>query len=402
MSTKKCFVIMSFKPDLDNVYHIGIRKAVEEAGYQCVRVDESPKPSNIPFRIVSDIIAADIVIADLSDPRPNVFYELGISHSVGNKTISITQDVNNLPFDVRNEYTLPYENTREGIRLLYFELLSVIRKISDDRDRPNNLVQVAGREFFDLRNQIRENLRQIRDERERLHAFERFATSGTRTDNDLQIRDIAERVLERRHLNRPTLVAISGAAGLGKTSLSLRLKAMVETMGVSCSVLPLDSFMLDRAERLSRNLSGYDPRANDLLAISHSIRRLQDGESVDYRPYDHATGEHAPNEQECASANVIILDGNHSLHPRSLPHLDYKVFLYARRPIARELRFLTDIFERGYSAQTAFQHVEDEYKNFQEFVLEYARFADIVVEIEPYWHFASIKRIGADALSASQ
>lgn len=115
MSIKRCFVIMSFKPEYDQVYHAGIKKAVEELGHQCIRMDDDAMPTSVPTAIVRELIASDVIIADVSEPSPNVYYELGVSHSIGNKTVTIARDLAHLPFDIRNEYTLPYRNDRDGL-----------------------------------------------------------------------------------------------------------------------------------------------------------------------------------------------------------------------------------------------------------------------------------------------
>lgn len=140
MKPTKCFVIMSFKPEFDLVYHAGIKKAVEDQGLACVRLDDDTLPKNIPTRIVREIIEADLIIADLTEPNPNVYYELGVSHTIGNKTIIISQHLEHLPFDVRNEFTLGYASTKEGIKLLYYELQKVIKLLLDYPDQPSNIV----------------------------------------------------------------------------------------------------------------------------------------------------------------------------------------------------------------------------------------------------------------------
>lgn len=44
--------------------------------------------------------------------NPNVFYELGLAHTMDKKTIIITQNLDDLPFDIRsyraNEYSLKF------------------------------------------------------------------------------------------------------------------------------------------------------------------------------------------------------------------------------------------------------------------------------------------------------
>jgi len=47
------------------------------------------------------VVTARVIIADLTDHNPNVFYELGICHALGKDVILITQD-SEVPSDVRH------------------------------------------------------------------------------------------------------------------------------------------------------------------------------------------------------------------------------------------------------------------------------------------------------------
>jgi hypothetical protein len=52
--------------------------------------------------VIAAIDHADLVIADLTDNNPNVFYELAIAHSLGRPTIMVKEDDgSNISFDVR-------------------------------------------------------------------------------------------------------------------------------------------------------------------------------------------------------------------------------------------------------------------------------------------------------------
>ena len=148
MTKRRCFIIMSFNDGYERVYASAIKPAVEESGLSCVRVDQYGMPQNVPHTIVQEIIKADLVIADLSVPSPNVFYELGISHSVGSKTIIIADDAKNLPFDVRSEFTLVYSHDQKGLQLLGFQLKEYINELLANPTRPSNIVQIAGRGVF--------------------------------------------------------------------------------------------------------------------------------------------------------------------------------------------------------------------------------------------------------------
>ena len=126
---KRGFVIMSFAGKYDRVYHQAIKPAIENCGYECVRADSRPGPENIPRRIIEEIIASNIIVADISEPSPNVFYELGVSHSIGNKTITITSNVENLPFDISTFRVVRYKIGSEELRLLRNDIEENIRTI---------------------------------------------------------------------------------------------------------------------------------------------------------------------------------------------------------------------------------------------------------------------------------
>jgi hypothetical protein len=74
----KCFVMMPFAPKFDQVYET-IRQAIEgpELSLRCCRADELQGGGHIIEGIFKEMAEAEIVIADLTDRNPNVFYELG-------------------------------------------------------------------------------------------------------------------------------------------------------------------------------------------------------------------------------------------------------------------------------------------------------------------------------------
>ncbi len=78
------------------------------------------KAGHILEDILSGIAEAEIVIADLTDRNPNVFYELGIVHMVKepDRVILLSQDIEFVPFDLRGLRTIIYANTPDGLREL--------------------------------------------------------------------------------------------------------------------------------------------------------------------------------------------------------------------------------------------------------------------------------------------
>ncbi|MFL4468883.1 hypothetical protein ACERZ8_02990 [Tateyamaria armeniaca] len=82
---------------------------MEGLGYgDPIRVDKSDKPTHITTEIIQQLVAADLVIADLSALNANVFYELGIRHAYKKPCILVSDWVEKPPFDVAGINTIKY------------------------------------------------------------------------------------------------------------------------------------------------------------------------------------------------------------------------------------------------------------------------------------------------------
>ena len=73
------------------------------------------------------ICASQIVIADCTGRNPNVFYEIGVAHTVGKPVILLTQIVEDVPFDLRHIRFIKYELTRRGMQKFEEDLLATLR-----------------------------------------------------------------------------------------------------------------------------------------------------------------------------------------------------------------------------------------------------------------------------------
>ena len=123
---KKCFVVMGFgtktdfqqqKPyDLDKSYRIIIKRAVEEAGLECIRADDVIHSGIIDKPMYELLLNADIVVADLSTSNANAIYELGVRHALRPHTTIIIAEKNfKFPFDIGHLLVRPYTHLGEGI-----------------------------------------------------------------------------------------------------------------------------------------------------------------------------------------------------------------------------------------------------------------------------------------------
>lgn len=96
------FVGMPFKEDMNEVYST-IRDACATVSLNPGRIDDTCAGSGFIIREITELIEkAEFLIFDLSFERPNVYYELGYSHGVGNEaaeTLLIAREGTNVHFD---------------------------------------------------------------------------------------------------------------------------------------------------------------------------------------------------------------------------------------------------------------------------------------------------------------
>jgi hypothetical protein len=87
--------------DFDAIYEKAIGPAIQKAGLKpkVARKDETGGIIHKPM--FEDLLLCDYVVADLTIPNPNVYYELGVRHAARhNTTLPISADHSNSPFDV--------------------------------------------------------------------------------------------------------------------------------------------------------------------------------------------------------------------------------------------------------------------------------------------------------------
>ena len=114
-SKSNVFVIMPFDEHIFPVYEDHIKKVCDKKGYSCERADDISSASNIMNDIWSLINNADIIICDCTGKNPNVFYELGLAHAIGKNVICITQNTEDIPFDIKHIRYIKYEYNPRGM-----------------------------------------------------------------------------------------------------------------------------------------------------------------------------------------------------------------------------------------------------------------------------------------------
>ena len=119
-------VMMPFALEFDPVI-AAIRAACAEASLECMRVDDMWEDLTIIQDVFSLIYRSRIVVVDLTGRNSNVFYETGIAHTLGKPVVPITQNRDDVPFDLQHHRFVSYLNNGEGLRDLITKLESRLR-----------------------------------------------------------------------------------------------------------------------------------------------------------------------------------------------------------------------------------------------------------------------------------
>ncbi len=113
---KMCFVIAPLghegsetRKRSDQVFTYIIEPACKVTGYKAIRADQMSEPGVITTQIIDCIVDAPLLIADLSERNPNVFYELAVRHALRKPYVQIMQAGEPLPFDVSGVRTIAFD-----------------------------------------------------------------------------------------------------------------------------------------------------------------------------------------------------------------------------------------------------------------------------------------------------
>lgn len=121
MSEEKeiCFVIMPFtrttakhtKAYWTKHFQSFLKPLIEEIPELEARRSK-PLRGDILRGIITTLVTSRVVVADLTDLNPNVFWELGVRQSFKHGTVTIAEEGTKLPFDVSTKGTLFYYDER--------------------------------------------------------------------------------------------------------------------------------------------------------------------------------------------------------------------------------------------------------------------------------------------------
>lgn len=101
---------------------IAVKNACDNLNLECKKADDIWENATFIQDIFELIFTSKVVIADFTGKNPNVFYEVGIAHTLGKTVIPITQSIDDVPSDLGHYRALIYLPNKEGFAQLTTEL----------------------------------------------------------------------------------------------------------------------------------------------------------------------------------------------------------------------------------------------------------------------------------------
>lgn len=106
------FVLTPFNDKMESTYRL-IKDVCKKNRLKCKRGDEEFIQGDIFPHILKHILKARIIIANINGRNPNVFYELGIAHTLDKPSLIVAKNLSDAPFDVRSKRMILYDNETE-------------------------------------------------------------------------------------------------------------------------------------------------------------------------------------------------------------------------------------------------------------------------------------------------
>jgi hypothetical protein len=150
-ATKDCFVIAPIgevdsetRKRSDQVLRHVIRPAVEPLGFIAMRADEIAEPGLITSQVIQRILDDPLVIADLTERNPNVFYELALRHAIRKPLVQLIAKGERIPFDVAGMRTIPVDHRDlDSVEQAKLEITKQVQALERDGAMVESPISVA-------------------------------------------------------------------------------------------------------------------------------------------------------------------------------------------------------------------------------------------------------------------
>lgn len=183
-----CFMIMPFGGWFDKYYEDIYKPAIEEAGFIAKRADDLYRPGNIVNDIWTYTKEASVILADLTNKNPNVFYELGLAHAITKPAVLITASMDDVPFDLRSLRVIEFDKNAHN----WGDILKqkIVKSLEETLKSPEDAIPPT---FLDTsktkRLKVSEEEKDILDLRKELNSLKREVRSSTEIRREIRKED---------------------------------------------------------------------------------------------------------------------------------------------------------------------------------------------------------------------
>lgn len=159
--------------------------------------------------------------------------------------------------------------------------------------------------------------------------------AGSPYQYGLGMPDLASLVAATPVLERPTLVAVDGVDGSGKTTFAERLATAYTDRGRAVQVVHMDDFLNPRSVRYRMGRTSpeaFFSETYDLVAFTTKVHPLRPGadHAITLRAFDHRTDKPLDDESVEVPPQAVVLIGGHVSAPRRTLQLVGHVHLLGR------------------------------------------------------------------------
>lgn len=154
------FVIMPFsstksctEEQWTEIFENVFSPAAEAGKLSCSRA--RPGTGSLIKSIIERLRTSYIVLADITDANPNVFYELGVRHSLSKRTIIVAQAASHIPSDLRGYWSLIYGTSPKQVAAFRQAFCEIVESINSSPERSDSPVaDYLEREFMQMSRQM--------------------------------------------------------------------------------------------------------------------------------------------------------------------------------------------------------------------------------------------------------
>ena len=147
---KFCFVVCPIGPRssetrnrMDGIFNEVIAPLAEEFGYRAEIATHDKSPGIITERIVTKLIEADLVIADLHGHNGNVMYQMALRHATGEPIIQMIPEGEELPFDIGGSNTVTYDFSVHQLDRWRKDLRTALQTVADGKVGSNPVARAS-------------------------------------------------------------------------------------------------------------------------------------------------------------------------------------------------------------------------------------------------------------------